>query len=100
MLYIITLLLPHKHQYIADFLFNLYIMFTLLFRWKFVTNGCIDGFSSKIVYLRCNGNNQANTILDLFLEVADVHGLPSRVRSDHGVENVNVAWYMLTHPMV
>lgn len=75
-------------------------MFTLLFRWKFVTNGCIDGFSRKIVYLRCNGNNQANTILDLFLEVADVHGLPSRVRSDHGVENVNVAWYMLTHPMV
>jgi predicted transcriptional regulator len=63
-----------------------------LIRWKLVIHGCIDGFSRRIMFLKCSSNNLAETVLTLFLEAIDNDsGLwPSRICVDRGVENVLV----------
>ena len=52
-----------------------------------------------IVFLECNTNNRATTVMRLFQHAVNVFGLPPRVRSDKGGENVMAALYMLNHPL-
>ena len=67
-----------------------------LIQWKFVVHGCIDGNSRAIIYLKCRTNNLAATALQFFIEGTEKFGVPSRVRADHGVENVDIARFMIT----
>ena len=48
-----------------------------------------------IVYLACHNNNKADTGLAEFSAAVNHYGLPSRVRMDKGMENAQIAWYML-----
>ncbi|KAK4003596.1 hypothetical protein OUZ56_005353 [Daphnia magna] len=63
--------------------------------WRFVFHGGIDGFSRLIFFLRVANNNRARTVLDGFLDGVKFYGLPFRVRSDHGGENILVGYLML-----
>ena len=69
-----------------------------LIRWRIVIHGGIDGYSRLIMYLQASPNNRAETTLAGFLKAVDEFGLPSRVRTDKGGENILVAQYMLAHP--
>ena len=64
-----------------------------------VIHSGIDGFTRIPVFLHCSTNNKAATVLELFLNAVENYGLPSRVTSDKGKENVDVAWYMLNHAL-
>lgn len=66
-----------------------------LIRWRFITHGGIDGYSRLIVYLKCGGNNEGRTVYENFTNAVSEYGLPSRVRSDYGMENYMVARHML-----
>ena len=66
-----------------------------LVRWNFIIVGGIDGFSRLPVMLVCTNNNKADTLLSCFLGAVTEYGLPSRVRTDKGLENVRIADYMI-----
>ena len=68
-----------------------------LIRWRMVIHGCIDGYSRPITFLRCSTNNRADTVESLFVEAIYAFGIPRRIKTDHGTENVNVAQWMLRH---
>ena len=55
----------------------------------------IPGYSRLIVYLNASRNNKAATVLQLFLTVVQQYNLPSRVRTDMGMENTDVSRVIL-----
>ena len=67
-----------------------------LIRWRFVVHGGIDGYSRMIVYLECSTNNRSLTVYRLFRAATEEYGVPSRVRSDKGGENILVCQFMIT----
>ena len=71
--------------------------YTNYYVYHLLTNVGIDGYSRLVTYIKCSNNNCASTVLSLFIQAVAEFGVPSRVRSDQGVENVDVARWMLTH---
>ena len=60
-----------------------------------VVHGGIDGYSRLVVFLRCSDNNRSGTVANLFLVATEEFCWPSRVRTDKGGENVEVARLMV-----
>ena len=69
-----------------------------LIRWRIVIHGGIDGYSRLVTYLKASNNNRACTAFAAFQSGICEYGLPSRIRTDRGGENVEIARYMLQHP--
>jgi hypothetical protein len=85
-----------------------------MIRWGIVIHGIVDGYCrtvcggscksetilislqySQITGLRASNNNRSTTVLGLFLDSIDDHGMPSRLRGDRGGENISCAVYMV-----
>ena len=66
-----------------------------LIRWRLVTHGGIDGYSRLITFLHCSTDNTSSTVLSGFSGGVHRYGLPHRVRSDLGGENVEVWKFMI-----
>lgn len=62
---------------------------------KLVIHGSIDGFSRHINYLVCCDNNRSSTVLNIFRNCVREYGVPQRMYSDLGGENIQVAHYMV-----
>lgn len=68
--------------------------YSALIRWKIILHGFIDGCAKFALGIRAHGNNRAVTVLQLLDDIAGVFGYPSRMRGDHGTENLLCAWRM------
>lgn len=65
-----------------------------LIRFKLVIHAAIDGFSRLITFINCADNNRAETVLDQFINATSEYGVPSRIRTDFGGENIGIWRYM------
>ena len=65
-----------------------------MIKWRLVIHGGIDGYSCLITFLHCSDNNLSDTVLDCFIQATREYGIPSRVRTDHGGENVRIWDFM------
>ena len=61
-----------------------------------MVHGGIDGKTRTIIFLSCAPNNCASTVLCQFSNAVSTYGLPDRVCSDKGGENVDV-WHFIYH---
>ncbi len=67
-----------------------------LIRWRLVIHGSIDGFSRMVTFLSGSTNNKAEAVFQLFKRATNEFGIPSRVRSDKGGENIQVCHFMIS----
>lgn len=65
--------------------------------WGIVQEMFVDGHTRTVTAIRASSNNRAETVLSVFLEGKAEYGTPSRVRGDHGTENLRVAAWMIQH---
>ena len=56
--------------------------------------GFIDGSSRFVPGIDVQDNNRSATALAFLREVCAKHGVPSRMRGDHGMENIAMADFM------
>ena len=63
--------------------------------WNLSIQGCIDGGTRLVMLLRCNDSNTVAVKLHNFKNACQEYMVPSRLRTDKGGENVQVAVYML-----
>ena len=64
-------------------------------RWRFVIHAGIDGFSRLPTYIVIASDNTMATALKAFQCGVREYGLPEKVRTDKGRENMAIAEYML-----
>ena len=69
----------------------------LITPYRIVIHGGIDGYSRLIVFLQASTNNRASTVLRLFQDAVARYNIPSHIRSDYGMENIDVARFMLVN---
>lgn len=63
-----------------------------MIRWHLVIHAAIDGFTRLCLYLRCSDNNRACTVRDYFADAVEMlQCAPTRIRTDHGLEN-SLVW--------
>ena len=55
----------------------------------------MDGRTRTITHLKIADNNEALTTLEAFMSGVEKYGLPDRVRTDHGGENILILRLML-----
>ncbi|CAD6928865.1 unnamed protein product, partial [Tilletia caries] len=65
-----------------------------LIKYKIVIHGGVDGKSRTVTFMQANSNNRAETVTTCFLAGVQRWGWPSRVRADHGGENLGVMQVM------
>ena len=83
------------HYFISIILRHIDGNHKLIQPYRVVIHGGIDGYSRLIVFLKASANNRASTVLNYFQEAVAQYNLPSRVRTDLGLENIEVARFMV-----
>ena len=92
-------MLIHRRKYFVPYPNSLWHIDSChkLIRYKIIIHVCVDGKTRSIIYASCRNNNKAETVLALFENGVQRWGLPSRVRSDYGMENYLVGCYMIQY---
>ena len=68
-----------------------------LIRYKFIIHGAVDSFSRLVTFLKCSNNNRAETVLQSFVDAIQRYGVPKKLRTDMGGENVDAWDYMINY---